>query len=486
MLAQTEINLVNGAAAVVLGFGLLALVAWVDRRYLQKYEEVRAAEEEAGNRAEQPLIDTAVTAETDAVIDELGGAVLGSLTAVSSHTTETIRWREGTGEKDDPPEPLPTMLPARAASADTGAPARTTQDSSARTDGASASTGSTEPGPAGRAPHQRPPKASPSSDAPRPGQPAGAPSAQHLPGEPERRATHGLVHEPPPAGTDLANRGTAGDRVQPVDARMQSPDEPAWQDLPRIARDPAGARGREGHGASARAPTRTSQEPSSHRAGQPSDQPTGGGPSPAPVARPESLGPSSKQAASSAKGQPDRTAAQVPRSSKTGAEPPIDRDARTTSRTPTNSPPSSTATSGPPDAPVRDPGIEVVPEVDSPAVKASRPATRIDLRKATAQPGLEPSEPALPKGAQAALASILEVVPDPRNTIALTRDPTAEVRITRVRHDTTVSSADRGDRKGGTEYQPPAPDEGEWETPKEPAASDRLARKPTHPAVHHS
>ena len=36
----------------------------------------------------------------------------------------------------------------------------------------------------------------------------------------------------------------------------------------------------------------------------------------------------------------------------------------------------------------------------------------------------------LPRGAEAALQSILEIRPDPRNTLALQRDPTAEVRLT--------------------------------------------------------
>ena len=38
----------------------------------------------------------------------------------------------------------------------------------------------------------------------------------------------------------------------------------------------------------------------------------------------------------------------------------------------------------------------------------------------------------LPRGAEAALQSILEIRPDPRNTVALQRDPTAEVRLTRA------------------------------------------------------
>jgi hypothetical protein len=35
----------------------------------------------------------------------------------------------------------------------------------------------------------------------------------------------------------------------------------------------------------------------------------------------------------------------------------------------------------------------------------------------------------LPVGAEAALWSIVEVIPDPRNHLALTRDPTAEVHL---------------------------------------------------------
>ncbi|MGZ4683493.1 MAG: hypothetical protein ACXWBN_17560 [Acidimicrobiales bacterium] len=36
----------------------------------------------------------------------------------------------------------------------------------------------------------------------------------------------------------------------------------------------------------------------------------------------------------------------------------------------------------------------------------------------------------LPQGAEAALWAIVEVIPDPRNHLALTRDPTCEVRLT--------------------------------------------------------
>jgi hypothetical protein len=37
--------------------------------------------------------------------------------------------------------------------------------------------------------------------------------------------------------------------------------------------------------------------------------------------------------------------------------------------------------------------------------------------------------PRLPQGAEAALWSIVEVIPDPRNHLALTRDPTCEIRL---------------------------------------------------------
>ncbi len=47
----------------------------------------------------------------------------------------------------------------------------------------------------------------------------------------------------------------------------------------------------------------------------------------------------------------------------------------------------------------------------------------------------------LPAGAEAALWSIVEVIPDPRNHLALTRDPTAEVRLTRSAIDAALALA---------------------------------------------
>jgi len=46
------------------------------------------------------------------------------------------------------------------------------------------------------------------------------------------------------------------------------------------------------------------------------------------------------------------------------------------------------------------------------------------------RPPAEPPAEKLPQGAEAALWAIVEVIPDPRNHLALTRDPTCEVRLT--------------------------------------------------------
>jgi len=45
----------------------------------------------------------------------------------------------------------------------------------------------------------------------------------------------------------------------------------------------------------------------------------------------------------------------------------------------------------------------------------------------------------LPRGAEAALWSIVETIPDPRNYLALTRDPTAEVRLSRREIDAVAA-----------------------------------------------
>ena len=68
----------------------------------------------------------------------------------------------------------------------------------------------------------------------------------------------------------------------------------------------------------------------------------------------------------------------------------------------------------------------------------------------------------LPAGAEAALWSIVEVIPDPRNHLALTRDPTAEVRLTRSAIDTALALA-----------SPPAA-EASGPSPLEPRRARRL------------
>ena len=50
-------------------------------------------------------------------------------------------------------------------------------------------------------------------------------------------------------------------------------------------------------------------------------------------------------------------------------------------------------------------------------------------------------QPRLPQGAEAALWSIVEVIPDPRNHLALTRDPTAEVRLSAEQLDAAAAAS---------------------------------------------
>jgi hypothetical protein len=84
----TEINVVNGFVAIALGFCLLGLVAWVDRRYLQRYEEVQSErEEQEGRKVEQ--LGVAAT-EEDATTEP---------TPVT--TSDELPW------KDEAPTPAP-------------------------------------------------------------------------------------------------------------------------------------------------------------------------------------------------------------------------------------------------------------------------------------------------------------------------------------------------------------------------------------------
>ena len=56
--------------------------------------------------------------------------------------------------------------------------------------------------------------------------------------------------------------------------------------------------------------------------------------------------------------------------------------------------------------------------------------------------GHPPGTEKLPMGAEAAIWAILEVVPDPRNHLALTRDLTGEVRVTGTPLDPALRMAD--------------------------------------------
>jgi hypothetical protein len=56
---------------------------------------------------------------------------------------------------------------------------------------------------------------------------------------------------------------------------------------------------------------------------------------------------------------------------------------------------------------------------------------------------VDPARPRLPAGAERALLSIVEVQPDPRNLLALQRDPTAEVRLTDLDRATAAAARDR-------------------------------------------
>lgn len=74
-------------------------------------------------------------------------------------------------------------------------------------------------------------------------------------------------------------------------------------------------------------------------------------------------------------------------------------------------------------------------------VSTARSADRTLSRR-----GRLPRDERLPAGADAALWSIVEAVPDPRNHLALTRDLTGEVRIAGTILDTSTPAAALGDR----------------------------------------
>jgi hypothetical protein len=86
----------------------------------------------------------------------------------------------------------------------------------------------------------------------------------------------------------------------------------------------------------------------------------------------------------------------------------------------------------------------------------------------------------LPVGAEAAIWSILEVVPDPRNHLALTRDLTGEVRITGTPLDPELRPA--SPRPAVTEPDAALPDPPAW-LPEAPAPDPAPSAAPEAPFV---
>ncbi len=75
----------------------------------------------------------------------------------------------------------------------------------------------------------------------------------------------------------------------------------------------------------------------------------------------------------------------------------------------------------------------------------------LTIRAERRHDGADPRAAKLPTGAEAAIWSILEVVPDPRNHLALTRDLTGEVRIAGTALDPAWRAA-----QAATASRPPA------------------------------
>jgi hypothetical protein len=75
----------------------------------------------------------------------------------------------------------------------------------------------------------------------------------------------------------------------------------------------------------------------------------------------------------------------------------------------------------------------------------SRAKKAIDSSPAHVRPRPPEGPPTekLPQGAEAALWAIVEVIPDPRNHLALTRDPTCEVRLTPAQLAEALATAPR-------------------------------------------
>jgi hypothetical protein len=70
----------------------------------------------------------------------------------------------------------------------------------------------------------------------------------------------------------------------------------------------------------------------------------------------------------------------------------------------------------------------------------------------------------LPLGAEAALLAIVEVIPDPRNHLALTRDPTCEVRLTPAQLAEALATAPRPSPAPALVRQQPRRADVRWST----------------------
>jgi hypothetical protein len=71
----------------------------------------------------------------------------------------------------------------------------------------------------------------------------------------------------------------------------------------------------------------------------------------------------------------------------------------------------------------------------------SKKATDASPAHVRPRPPEAPPAERLPQGAEAALWAIVEVIPDPRNHLALTRDPTCEIRLTPAQLADAIATA---------------------------------------------
>lgn len=129
----------------------------------------------------------------------------------------------------------------------------------------------------------------------------------------------------------------------------------------------------------------------------------------------------------------------------------------------------------------REPSVRVIgpmrqPRIDAPVATAEQPAVAViepePVIELEPEPIVEvepeivlepvaaaPAKRSLPKGAEAVLAALTEVIPDPRNTTLTIKDPTAEVSVHRV---------DRSTAQELREF---------FETPVEPSGAELVSRQ---------